>query len=79
MAPKQTLAIAGPVDDKIVFAGTAGNKPFVDNRGISKNTKLFILSIGINNYNFINAYAFKNCDADAKLFTETMKTAMAKK
>jgi uncharacterized caspase-like protein len=71
IAPKQTLAIAGPFADMIVFNESVNGTQLPAENEISKDSRLFILSIGISTYN--GKYAFANCDDDAVLFNDIMR------
>ena len=74
IAPLQTPAIAGATESYVFSGGTINKSPaFFAPDNISKNARLFILSIGISNYN--GPYAFANCDDDALLFTQTIRSA----
>ncbi len=82
IAPSQTPSIAGFVDNQYVFSdalqdNSVSKKTYavtVEKAGnISAQSRLFILSVGISNYK--GPYALANCDDDAVLFTQVLKSS----
>jgi uncharacterized caspase-like protein len=68
IAPKQTPGIAGDIN-RYVLSNEIKNRRV---HSFPDNARLFILSIGISTYN--GNYAFANCDDDAILFNDIMRT-----
>jgi len=75
LSARQTPAIAGSVES-YVLDGSLTRTVIADEADdmISSGSRLYILSIGISNYNG-DRLAFANCDDDAVLFAQTMKSS----